>query len=123
MKKAILLLAFSTITLLSFAQTQSETTNGDCQDHIKITIATDSLIVKLKNKSLRLTKIQDLDSCLQTNLPGMTLPVADLESYTDLTPRDHRAIIVILDKYRCPVASEKRLSDGKVHAAVFSTKN
>jgi len=42
----------------------------------------------------------------------MTLPVVDLENFADMTPEYHRAIIIILDKYRVPLASERVVSSG-----------
>jgi hypothetical protein len=42
----------------------------------------------------------------------MTLPVIDLETFADMTAEYHRAIIVLLDKYRCPVISERIVSSG-----------
>ena len=108
MKNVILFFAGLAISIFSFAQTTS-----DDQDHIKITAANDSLTVRLKNQLFKLPNIQDLDSCLKKNLPGMKLPVVEVETYTDLTAINHRAIIVIMDKYRCPVVSERTISDGK----------
>jgi|HubBroStandDraft_1064217.scaffolds.fasta_scaffold773839_1 hypothetical protein len=114
MKSIIILFASLTISTFSFAQTTS-----DDQDHIKITAANDSLNVRLKNQLFKIRNIQDLDSCLKKNLPDMKLPVVELETYTDLTAINHRAIIVVLDQFRCPVVSETTISDGKPKGAIL----
>jgi hypothetical protein len=114
MKNVILFFASLTISIFSFAQT-----TADDQDHIKITAANDSLNVRLKDQLFRLRNIHDLDSCLKKNLPGLKLPVVELETYTDLTAINHRAIIVLLDQYRCPVVSERTISDGKPRGAIL----
>ena len=49
----------------------------------------------------------------------MTRPEVDLETFTDITPEDHRAIIIIMDKYRLPVVSERTLSSGNGKIARF----
>ena len=113
MKNVILFFASLAISIFSFAQTIS-----DDQDHIKITAANDSLNVRFKDQLFKLRNIQDLDSCLKKNLPGMKLPVVELETYTDLTAINHRAIIVVLDQYRLPVMSERTISDGKPKGAI-----
>jgi len=64
------------------------------------------------------TTSDDQDSCLKKNLPVMKLPVVELETYTDLTAINHRAIIVLLDQYRCPVVRETTISDGKSKGAI-----
>lgn len=109
MKQAFLFLPGLFLSLLTFAQTSP---NGNSEDHIKIVAANDSLIVHFKNKSFKLNKIQELDSCLKNNLPEMTLPVVDLEVNTDLSSQNHRALIIITDKYRLPVVSERTFSSG-----------
>jgi hypothetical protein len=113
MKHALLFFAGLTISICSFAQTTS-----DDQDHIKILAANDSLNVWVKNQLFKLRNVRDLDSCLKTNLPGMKLPVVELETYTDLTAINHRAIIALLDQYRCPVVTERTISDGKLKGAI-----
>ena len=113
MKNVILFFASLAISIVSFAQTTS-----DDQDHIKITAANDSLNVRFKDQLFKLRNIQDLDSCLKKNLPGMKLPVVELETYTDLTAINHRAIIVVLDQYRLPVMSERTISDGKPKGSI-----
>ena len=78
-------------------------------------VAKDSLRISFKNKSLILNSIHDLDSCLKKNISEMTFPEVDLETFTDITPEDHRAIIIIMDKYRLPVMSERTFSgSGKI---------
>ena len=114
MKSLILLFASLTISIFSFAQTTS-----DDQDHIKITAANDSLNVRFKDQLFELRNIRDLDSCLKKNLPGMKLPAVELETYTDLTAINHRAIIVVLDQYRLPVVNERTISDGKPKGAIL----
>ncbi len=109
MKHALLFFVSLTLSLLAFAQSNA----FDNQDHIKITAAKDTLHISFKNKSLTLNNIHDLDSCLKMNIIETTLPVVDLETFADMTPENHRAIIVILDKYRVPVASERVVSSGK----------
>jgi hypothetical protein len=42
----------------------------------------------------------------------MTSPVVDLETFSGMSPENHRAIIILLDKYRCPVVSERVFSSG-----------
>jgi len=116
MKHALLVLAVLPLSILSSAQ------SSDGQDHIKLTAANDSLNIQLKNQSFKLKNIQELDSCLKNNLPGTTVPVIDLEAYSSLTPQNHRAIIVIMDKYRIPVASERTLPSGKGKPAVSLRK-
>jgi hypothetical protein len=96
---------FASLTLSLFASAQAS--SFDNQDHIKITAAKDTLHISFKDKSYTLGNIQALDSCLKKNIPEMTLPVVDLKTFADMTPEYHRAIIVILDKYRCPVVSER----------------
>lgn len=114
MKNVILFFASLAISIFSFAQMTS-----DDQDHIKITAASDSLNVRFKDQLFKLRSIQDLDSCLKKNLPGMKLPVVELETYADLTAINHRAIIIIMDKYRLPVVSERTFSSGNGKVASF----
>jgi len=109
MKQAILLFSCLILSILSFAQINS----ADHQDHLKIIVAKDSVQASFKNKSFKLNNIQDLDSWLKQHIAEMTSPVVDLESFIEWTPENHRAIIIIMDKYRCPVVSERVLSDGK----------
>ena len=109
MKKALALFSCLILSILSFAQINS----SDNQDHIKIIVAKDSLHISFKGKSFKLNNIRDLDSCLKKNIAYMASPDVDLESFIELTPENHRAIIVIMDKYRCPVVSERMVSDGK----------
>jgi hypothetical protein len=109
MKHSLLLLAGLIISLLAFAQSNA----FDNPDHIKITVAKDTLQISFKSKSFTFNNVHDLDSCLKKNIPEMTLPVVDLEIFTSMTPEDHRAIVAILDKYRVPVASERVVSSGK----------
>jgi hypothetical protein len=104
------LLFFAGLTLSLFASAQAG--SFDNQDHIKIRAAKDTLHINFKDKSFTLNNIHDLDSCLKKNIPEMTLPVIDLETFADMTPEYHRAIIVLLDKYRCPVVSERIVSSG-----------
>jgi hypothetical protein len=106
MKHVLLFFASLTISLLACAQSNA----FDNEDHIKITALKDTLHVSFKNKSFTLNNVHDLDSCLKKNIPEMTLPVVDLETFADMTSEYHRAIIVILDKYRVPVESEKTVS-------------
>lgn len=107
--KHVFLFFFSlSLSFLAFAQSN---VFGN-EEHIKITAAKDTLHISFKDTSLRLNDIHDLDSCLKMNLPMITGPVVDLETFTNMTPEYHRAIIVILDKYRVPVVSEKQLSSG-----------
>jgi hypothetical protein len=108
MKHALLFFAGLTLSLFASAQASS----FDNQDHIKITTGKDTLHVSFKDKSFTLNNIQDLDSCLKKDIPEMTLPVIDLETFADMTRDYHRAIIIILDKYRCPVVSERIVSSG-----------
>ena len=102
--------------MLSFSQINAY----DNQDRVKIIVAKDSVHVGFKNKSFRLNSIQDLDGWMKENIAEMTLPVVDLETFIELTPQNHRAIIAIMDKYRCPVVSEKMVSDGKPKMAAVS---
>ncbi len=113
MKQTILLFSCLVLSIVSFAQINST----DNPDHIKIIVAKDSLHVSFKNKSFKLNKIQDLDGWLRQNVTPMSSPDVDLESFIELTPESHRAIIVIMDKYLCPVVSERMVSDGKPKAA------
>jgi hypothetical protein len=108
MKHALVFFTCLALSLCAFAQASS----FDNQDHIKITAAKDTLHINFKDKSFTLSNIRDLDSCLKKNIPEMILPVIDLETFADMTPEYHRAIIIILDKYRCPVVSEKVVSSG-----------
>jgi hypothetical protein len=112
MKHALLCFASLTFSLFAFAQAGSQPSAFDNQEHIKIMAAKDTLHVKFKDKSFTLSNIRDLDSCLKKNIPEMTLPVIDLETFADMSPEYHRAIIILLDKYRCPVVSEKIVSSG-----------
>jgi hypothetical protein len=108
MKHALFFFFSLTLSLFAFAQSNA----FDKEDHIKITAAIDSLHVSFKSKSFTLNNIHDLDSCLKKNIPEMTSPVVDLETYSGMTLENHRAIIIILDKYLCPVVSERTSSSG-----------
>jgi len=108
MKHALLLFACLPLSLFAFAQSNP----FGKEDHIKITVSKDSLRISFKSKSFTLNSIHDLDSCLKKNTSEMTLPEVDLETFTDITPEDHRSIIVIMDKYRLPVVSERTFSSG-----------
>jgi hypothetical protein len=108
MKQALFLFFCLIASVFSFAQI-----NSPGQDHIKIIVAKDSLHVSFKNKSFKLNNIQDLDGWLKQHIMETSFPEADLEFFIELTPENHRAIIVIMDKYRCPVVSERMVSDGK----------
>ena len=119
MKQALLLFSCLSLSVFSFAQV-----NSPGQDHIKIIVAKDSLHVSFKNKSFKLNNIQDLDGWLKENISETSSPDVDLESSIELTPENHRAIIIIMDKYRCPVVSERMISDGKPKIArVFWRKD
>jgi hypothetical protein len=109
MKHALLVLLCVPLSIFTFAQSNP----FGQEDHIKITATKDSLHISFKSKSFRLNNIRDLDSCLKINIPGMTRPVVDLETSPDMTFEDHRTIIVITDKYRLPVVSERTFSSGK----------
>jgi len=108
MKHAFLFFACLTLSLFAFAQSN---VFGN-EDHIKITAAKDTLHFSFKDKSFTLKNINDLDSCLKKNLPETAHPDVDLETFTGMTPEYHRAIIVIMDKYRLPVVSERAVSSG-----------
>jgi hypothetical protein len=108
MKHALLFLASLALSIFAFAQSNP----FGKEDHIKITVAKDSLRISFKSKSFMLNSIHDLDSCLKKNISEMTLPEVDLETFTDITPEDHRAIIIIMDKYRLPVVSDRATSSG-----------
>jgi hypothetical protein len=108
MKHALLFLASLPLSIFAFAQSNP----FGKEDHIKITVAKDTLHISFKDKSFTLKNINDLDSCLKKNTSEMTLPEVDLETFTDITPEDHRSIIVIMDKYRLPVVSERTFSSG-----------
>ena len=110
MKHAILSFSCLILSLLTFAQVDSV----DNPDHIKIILSADSIHISFKDKTFKLNTIQDLDSWLKENIAGMIPPDVDLVSYIELTPQKHRDIIVITDKYRCPVVSEKTVSDGRL---------
>ena len=118
MKQVLLLIACLPLSL--FASAQSNCFGNE--DHIKITAAKDTLHISFKNKSFTLHNTHDLDSCLKNNIPDMTLPVVDLETFGDITAEYHRAIIVIMDKYRLPVVSERSFSAGKGKIAAFSVR-
>jgi len=109
LKHSLLVFASLILSLLTFAQSNA----FDNPDHIKIAVAKDTLHISFKSKSFTFNNIQDLDSCLKKNIPEMTLPVVDLETFSDMTPEDHRALIVIFDKYRVPIASQRVVSSGK----------
>lgn len=109
MKQTLLLFASLILSILSFGQVDSV---GN-PDNIKIILAKDSVHISFKDRSFKLNDIQDLDSWLKQNITKMTPPDVDVVSYIELTPQKHRDIIVIMDKYRCPVVSEKMVSDGK----------
>lgn len=115
MKHALLFLASLPLSIFAFAQSNP----FGKEDHIKITVAKDTLHISFNNKSFTLNNIHDLDSCLKRSLPEMTLPVVDLETFADITPEDHRAIIIITDKYRLPVVSERTFSSGNGKIARF----
>ena len=116
MKHALLFLASLAISIFTYAQSNPFVK----EDHIKITVAKDSLRISFKSKSFTLNSIHDLDSCLKKNIPETAHPDVDLETFTDMTPEDHRAIIIIMDKYRLPVVSERTFSsgNGKIAGAV-----
>jgi len=109
MKHAFLVLACLPLSVFAFGQSNPF---GN-EDHIKITAVKDTLRISWKSKSFILSSIQDLDSCLKRNIPELTRPVADLETFSDMTAEDHRSIIIVMDKYRLPVVSERTLSSGK----------
>jgi hypothetical protein len=115
MKHALLFLASLPLSIFAFAQSNL----FGKEDHLKITVAKDSLRISFKSKSFTLNSIHDLDSCLKKNISEMTLPEVDLETFTDITPEDHRAIIIIMDKYRLPVMSERTFSSGNGKIAGF----
>jgi len=108
MKHAFLVFTCIIYSFLAFAQSN---VFGN-EDHIKITAAKDTLHISFKDKSFTLKSINDLDSCLKKNIPETAHPDVDLETFADMTPEHHRAIIVIMDKYRLPVVSERTLSSG-----------
>jgi len=108
MKHAFLFFSCLGLSLVAFAQSNA----FDKEDHIKITAGKDTLHVSFKSKSFTLNNIHDLDSCLKMNIPEMTSPVVDLETIGRMPPENHRAIIILLDKYRCPVVSERTFSSG-----------
>jgi hypothetical protein len=108
MKHALLFFTCLGLFLVAFDQSNA----FDKEDHIKITAAIDSLHVRFKSKSFTLNSIHDLDSCLKKHIPEMTSPVVDLETYSGMTLENHRAIIILLDKYLCPVVSEGTFSSG-----------
>jgi len=115
MKHALLFLACLPLSLFAFAQSS---VFGN-EDHIKITATKDTLHISFKDKSFTLKNINDLDSCLKNNISETTHPGVDLETFTDMTPQYHRAIIVIMDKYRLPVVSERTFSgNGKIAGSV-----
>lgn len=116
MKQTLLLCACLILSILSFAQVNP----ADNPDHIKIILRADSVHISFKDKSFKLNAIQDLDSWLKQNIAGMIPPDVDLVSYFELSSQKHRDIIVIMDKYRCPVVSERTLSsgNGKITGAV-----
>jgi hypothetical protein len=115
MKHALLLFASLPLSLFAFAQSNPF---GN-EDHIKITTTKDTLHLSFKDKSFTLKNINDLDSCLKKNIPETTHPDVDLEIFTDMTPEYHRSIIVIMDKYRLPVVSERTSSgNGKIAGSV-----
>jgi len=113
MKKTLLLFSCLVLSILSFAQDHAT----DNPDHINIIIAKDSIHISFKDRSFKLNNLQDLDSWLNQNIPAMIPPDVDLVSYIELTPQKHRDLIVITDKYRCPVVSERMVSDGKLKVA------
>ena len=119
MKQTLLLFSCLILSVLSFAQINPP----DNEDHIKIIVAKDSVHVDFKNKSFKLNNIQELDSWLKQHIAGMIPPDVDLVSINELTPQKHREIIVITDKYRCPIVSERMLSDGKPKIATAVWKN
>jgi hypothetical protein len=108
MKHAFLFFSCLGLSLVAFSQSNA----FDNEDRIKITAGKDTLRVSFKSKSFTLNNIHDLDSCLKMNIPEMTSPVVDLETFSGMSPENHRAIIILLDKYRCPVVSERTFSSG-----------
>ena len=117
MKRSLLLFSCLILSLFSLAQAY------DNSDHLKIIVSKDSVHVGFKDKLIRLNSIQDLDSFLKNNMSEMTSPVVDLEAHGELTSQEHRAIIVIMDKYLIPVVSEKTVPDGKLHRISFLRRN
>jgi hypothetical protein len=108
MKHALLFLASLPLSIFAFAQSNP----FGKEDHIKLTAAKDTLRLSFKDKLFTLKNMNDLDSCLKKNIPERTHPDVDLETFADMTPEYHRAIIVIMDKYRLPVVSERTFSSG-----------
>ena len=115
MKHVLLFLASLPLSIFAFAQSNPF---GN-EDHIKITATKDTLHLSFKDKSFTLKNISDLDSCLKKNISETAHPDVDLEIFADMTPEDHRAIIIIMDKYRLPVVSERTLSSGNGKIARF----
>lgn len=115
MKHAFLVFTCLIFSYLVFAQSN---VFGN-EDHIKITASKDTLHISYKDKSFTLKSINDLDSCLKKNIPERAHPNVDLETLPDMSPEYHRAIIVIMDKYRLPVVSERTLSSGNGKTAGF----
>jgi hypothetical protein len=108
MKHALLVFACLTLSLFTFAQSNAF---GN-EVHIKITATKDTLYLSFKDKSFTLKSTNDLDSYLKKNIPEMANPDVDLETLIDITPEYYRAIIVIMDKYRFPVVSERSIPSG-----------
>ena len=117
MKQVLLLFFCLMLSVLSFGQVRSADSldhiKADNPDHITIVLKKDSVHIRFKDQSFKVNSIQDLDSWLKENIAKMTPPDVDLVSYIALTPQKHRELIIIMDKYRCPVVSEKTISDGK----------
>ncbi|HVU53584.1 MAG TPA: hypothetical protein VHD83_00950 [Puia sp.] len=114
MKHTFLFLTCLSLSIFAFAQFNP----FGKEDHIKITALKDTLRVSFKDKSFALNNIHDLDSCLKRIIPETSHPDVDLETFTDMTFEDHRAIIIIMDKYRLPVVSERTVSSGKGKIAI-----
>jgi hypothetical protein len=118
MKHALLVFACLTLSLFTFAQSNAL---GN-EDHIKITATKDTLNLIFKDRSFTLKSTNDLDSCLKKNVPETAHPDVDLETFTGIPPEEHRAIMIIMDKYRLPVVSERSLSSGAGKIAFFAKK-
>ena len=116
MKHALLFLASLPLSIFAFAQSNPFSK----EDHIKITATKDTLHLSFKDKSFTLRNINDLDSCLKKNISGTAHPDVDLVTFSDMTPEDHRAIIIIMDKYRLPVVSDRTVSSGNGKVATFA---
>jgi hypothetical protein len=120
MKHALLFFVCQPLSIFAFAQSNPLSN----EDHIKITVGKDTLRISFKDKLFTLNNTHDLDSCLKKNIPETIHPDVDLETFADMTPEEHRAIIIIMDKYRLPVVSERTFSsgNGKLAGAVRIAK-